>query len=68
MLYGWDNSTATGWYRCTVHGRSLSATDPTANFVVKYKSGQTDKALNGNVACELTAHLYGADMWWVLLE
>ena len=44
----------------------LAAT-PTANFVVKYKSAQTDKVLQGTVACELSERLYGADVWWVLL-
>ena len=47
--------------------RDLAAT-PTANFVVKYKSAQTDKVLQGTVACELSERLYGADVWWVLLE
>ena len=49
----------------------MSATDLkktlTANVVVKYKSKETDKVLNGNVACELSVQLYGADVWWVLL-
>ena len=72
-MIGWDNKTATGWYRGTLlHSRSLSARDlktcPTANFVVKYKKVDTDKALDGTVACELSERLYGAEVWWVLLE
>ena len=58
--------------RSTVHSQSLSATDlmktPTANFAIKYKSKETEKTLNGNVACELSEQLYGAAVWWVLLD
>ena len=61
-----------GWFLGTVHGGKPTPTDlkanPTANAVVKYKSNETDKMLNGLVACELSAHLYGANQWWVLLE
>jgi len=57
--------------RCT-RGRTLSTRDrktcPTANFVVKYKKVDTDEALDGTVACELSERLYGAEVWWVLLE
>ena len=60
------------WHGRTVHSQSLSATDlrktPTANFVIKYKSKETEKPLNGNVACELSEQLYGAAVWWVLLD
>ena len=72
ILYGWDNEKVQGWFAGTVQGGKPSTTDlkvnPTANAVVKYKSSETDKALNGSVACELSARLYGANQWWVLLE
>ena len=72
-LFGWDNSTASGWYLGKIQRfGGLSPSDlratPTANYVVKYTAGQTDRALHGNVACELSARLYGASVWWVLLE
>ena len=74
-LFGWDSTTASGWFLGTIQGRTLSATDlrktPSANYVVKYKAAQsreTGKTLNGNVACELSPRLYGAAVWWVLVE
>ena len=33
-----------------------------------YRATQTEKALHGNVACELSPQLYGASVWWVLLD
>ena len=41
---------------------------PTANFVVSYKASMTNKALDGNVACELSARTHGPEEWWVLVE
>ena len=41
---------------------------PTANFVVKYQKKFTSNQLEGQVACELSSRLYGAENWWVLLE
>ena len=46
----------------------LRTTPTAANYVVKYTSAQTERALHGNVACELSARLYGVSVWWVLLE
>ena len=72
VLYGWDSNNATGWFVGTVHSRNLSATDlkkvPTANFVVKYTANMTDGAINGNVACELSARTHGPAEWWLLVE
>ena len=70
-LFGWDNTVASGWYLGKIQGRGLSATDlrktPTANFVVRYTKAQTG-SIHGNVACELSPRLYGAAVWWVLVE
>jgi hypothetical protein len=33
-----------------------------------YRATQTEKALHGNVACELSPQLYGVSVWWVLLD
>ena len=56
----------------TVHSRNLSATDlkktPTATFAVKYTSKMAGNAINGNVACELSARTHGPAEWWVLVE
>ena len=72
VLYGWDSNNATGWFVGTVHSRNLSATDlkkvSTAKFVVKYTASMTDGAINGNVACELSARTHGPAEWWVLAE
>ena len=72
VLYGWGSGNATGWFVGTVHSRNLSATDlkktPTANFVIKYTSKITDGALNGYVACELSARTHGPAEWWVVVE
>ena len=72
ILYGWDSDAAQGWFKGTVHSRTLSARDlratPSANYVVNYKAGETEKRLNGKVACELSARIYGASAWWVVLE
>ena len=72
VLHGWDSNNATGWFVGTVQSRNLSATDlkktPTANFVMKYTAKMTDSALNGNVACELTARTHEPAEWWVLVE
>ena len=35
---------------------------------VKYTAKMTDSALNGNVACELSARTHGPTEWWVLVE
>ena len=46
-----------------------TAKTPTANYVVLYKKAATgNKHLHGQVSCELSARLYGADNWWVLLD
>ena len=72
VLYGWDSNNATGWFVGNVHSHNPSATDlkktPTANFVIKYTSKMTDGALNGNVACELSARTHGPAEWWVMVE
>ena len=63
---------AQGWFQGTVQSRTLSARDlkatPSANYVVKYKAADTEKRINGSVACELSERLYGASAWWVVLE
>ena len=41
---------------------------PSANFLVKYTKKETDNALNGSSAIELTTHNYGHDEWWLLLD
>ena len=55
-----------------MQSRNPSATDlkktPTANFVIRYTSKMTDGALNGNVACELSARTHGPAEWWVVVE
>ena len=43
---GWDNATAQGWFRGTVHSSNVPARDdlnstPSANYVAKFKSGET---------------------------
>ena len=67
VLHGWDSKNATGWFMGIVQSRNLSATDlkktPTADFVVKYTSKMTDGAINGNVACELSARTHGTKEW-----
>ena len=72
ILHGWDSKAATGWFIGTVQSRNLSATDlkktPTANFVIKYNSKTSDGALNGNVACELSARTHGPLEWWVVVK
>ena len=72
VLHGWDSKNATGWFMGIVQSRNLSATDlkktPTADFVVKYTSKMTDGAINGNVACELSARTHGPKEWWVMVE
>lgn len=70
----WDSASLNvhGWYVGTIHSAQLGARDlsntPTANFSVKYTLQRTNKQLNGCVACELSARLYGIDKWWVLIE
>ena len=41
---------------------------PNANFVIKYTKKDTDNALQGDEARELTTHNYGTSEWWLLLE
>ena len=36
--------------------------------LVKYTKKETDNALNGSSAIELTTHNYGHDEWWLLLD
>ena len=40
---------------------------PTANFLIKYNAKETDGALNGDSAMELSTGNYGHDEWWLLL-
>jgi hypothetical protein len=40
----------------------------TANFKVTYSKKETDNALKGTEARELTSHNYGRDEWWMLLD
>ena len=53
-----------GWFRGIVHSTGpFTKADlkkvPTANFVVKYTSKDTEKKLNGSVACELSVRTHG---------
>ena len=74
VLVGWDNNAVAGWFLGTVHSTGpFTKADlkraPTANFVVKYSARITGKrALNGLVACELSARTHGANQWWVAVE
>jgi hypothetical protein len=72
VYVGHDTNAASGWFIGHVHSCALSAADlrktPSANFVIKYKSKETDKALNGLEARELSARKHGPSAWWVQLE
>lgn len=72
VFVGWDTDDIYGWYIGTIHSTNISARDlqktPTANFVVKYTKQKTKDAINGCVACELSARLYGVSKWWLILE
>ena len=73
VLYAWDDKDAhAGWYMGHVQRRGAPAKDekktPSANFVVKYTEKLTGGKLEGTVSCELSANLYGAEKWWVLLK
>ena len=41
---------------------------PSANFLIKYAKKETDNALDGDSALELTSANYGRDEWWLLLD
>ena len=36
--------------------------------LVKYTASMTGGAINGNVACELSARTHGPAEWWLLVE
>ena len=63
-----------GWYlgKVSVFGDGVTPSwkeiCPSANFLVKYTKKETDNALNGSSALELTTHNYGHDEWWLLLD
>ena len=62
---------ATGWYMGKVQnfGVGLSWKQPDSTRIVVYTCAQTKtKALEGRVACALTADNYGAAEWWLLLD
>ena len=71
-VYAWDDNTRAGWFmghvqRCGVPAKDKQKT-PSANFVVKYTKKLTGGHLEGTVSCELSAKVYGAEKWWVLLQ
>ena len=72
VLYAWDDNAHAGWYMGHVQRRGAPAKDkkktPSANFVVKYTKKLTGGKLEGKVSCELSANLYGAENWSVLLK
>ena len=41
---------------------------PEATHIVVYTPKETDKKINGRVACKLAADSYGRGEWWLLLE
>ena len=56
-----------GTVQCVGVGPSWK--QPDATHIVVYKKNETGmQALNGRVACQLTADKYGAAEWWLLLE
>ena len=61
-----------GWYmgRIKLFGVSASwqKVCTSANFLVRYAKKETDNALDGDSAIELTTHSYGRDEWWLLLD
>ena len=63
-----------GWYmgKISVFGDGVTPAwkkiCPSANFLVKYTKKETDNALDGNSAMELTKDNYGHDEWWLLLD
>ena len=73
VLTGWDSKAADSWFRGTVHSigpftKSDLKRAPSANLVVKYIAKDTQKKLNGTVACELSLRTHGVSQWWVQLE
>ena len=72
VLYDCDTEKVQGWFAGTVQGGKSSGLPPILKRTNGERSGEIQdqrdryKALNGNVACELSAHLYGANQWWVL--
>ena len=61
---------ATGWFIGTVQcfGVGVSWKMPEATHIVIYKPKETDKKVNGRVACKLAADNYGRGEWWLLLD
>lgn len=55
-----------------MQSRNLSAADlrktPTANFVIKYSAKDTNKALSGLEARDLSVATHGPSRWWVELK
>ena len=58
--------------RSLTHSRASSPRSPrgtaSSPILVKYTKKDTDDALHGDEAAELTAANYGRDEWWLLLE
>jgi len=72
ILYAFEDGNRCGWYVGRVTHNRVTARDkrevPTANYVVRYTSKQTNGHIDGLVACELSARTYGVSQWWVLLQ
>lgn len=61
-----------GWYMGRIKLFGVSAAwkraCPSANFIVRFRRGETNSALHGDEGLELTVHNYGRNEWWLLLE
>ena len=72
MYIGHDSKQARGWFIGRVQSRDLSAADlkktPSANFIIKYQSKETNKKLNGSEARKLSSDNNGPNQWWVELS
>lgn len=72
IYVGHDSRAASGWFIGRVQSRNLSDADlkktPSANFVIKYSSKETNKVLSGLEARELSALTHGPTRWWVELQ
>ena len=72
VYVGHGSQAASGWFIGCVQSRNFSAADltktPSANFVIKYSSKETNKALHGKEARELSATTHGPTRWWVELK
>jgi hypothetical protein len=72
VYIGHDSKQARGWFIGRVQSRDLSAADlkktPSANFIIKYQSKETNKKLNGSEARKLSSDNNGPNQWWVELS